>query len=122
MLKGIFSPNDESQCPVNDGSKSPRTIAIDQLQVETGYIETWSVLNQQYIINTQQIAALKQQHKTESFDLDQDASDELWETSFLPKVKALGEAQTLLEETRKKLETEKIKVYQSINIIEIKGY
>jgi hypothetical protein len=54
--------------------------------------------------------------------LDQDASDELWETSFLPKVKALLEAQTLLEETRKKLETEKMKVYQSINIIEIKGY
>jgi len=72
-------------------------------------------MNQQHINNTQQIAALKQQHKTESFDLDQDASDELWEASFLPKVKALEEAQTLLEETRKKLETEKLKVHISVN-------
>ena len=79
-------------------------------------------MNQQHIENTQQIAALKQQHEREFFDLDKDASDELWETSFFPKVKALEEAQTQLEETRKKLETEKLKVYQSINITEIKGY
>jgi hypothetical protein len=110
MLKGIFSANDESKVHFNDGSKSPRTIAIEQLQVETGYFEIWGQMNQQYIDNTQQMAALKEQHKTESFDLDQDASDELWETNFLPKVKALEEAQSVLEETRKKLETEKSKV------------
>ena len=110
MLKGIFSSNDESQIYVNDGSKSPRTIAIEQLQVETCYSETLNQMNQQYISNTQQIVALEQQHKTETFGLDQDVSDKLWETSFLPKVKSLEEAQTVLEETRKKLETQNLKV------------
>jgi hypothetical protein len=122
MLIGIFSSNEESQSHVNDGSKSPRTIAIDQLQIEISYVQTWSQMNQQHISNLQQIAELKQQHTNESFLLDQDASDVLWETSFLPKVKELEEAQILLEETRKKLESEKLKVYRSVNIIEIKGY
>lgn len=122
MLKGIFSPNDESQIPVHDGSKSPRTIAINQLQVEIGYFETWSQMNQQFISNSEQIAALKQQHETECLELDKDASDELWKISFLPKVQALEEAQAMLEEARKKLESEKLKVYhQPIEIIEIKG-
>ena len=122
MLKGIFSsPNDESQ-PVNDGSLSPRAVAIEQVQVEIGYLENWSQMNQDYVNKGQEIAALKQQHKNESFGLSQDASDELFKNSFLPKVKILEEAQALLEEIRKKLETERLKVYQSINIIEIKGY
>lgn len=78
-------------------------------------------MNQQHINNAQQIAALKQQHKTECVDLNQDASDELWKSSFLPKVQALEEAQAVLEETRQKLETEKLKVF-SQSTIEIKGY
>lgn len=113
MLKGIFSPNDEIQGSVE--SKSPRTIAIDQLHVEIGYCETWREMNQQYINNAQQIASLKEQHKTECFNLDQNASDELWKTSFFPKVKALEEAQAALEENRLKLETEKLKVCTSFN-------
>lgn len=107
MLKGIFAPNDEQ---VNDGNKSPRTIAIDQLNVESGYFATWSSMNQEHINKTQQIAALKQQHLNESLELDEDASNVLWETSFLPTVKALQDDQSLLEETRKKLETDKLKV------------
>lgn len=69
-------------------------------------------MNQQHIHNTQQIAVLKPEHKTESFSLDQNASNELWQTSLLYKVKVLVQAQTLLEKTWKKLETEKSMVNQ----------
>lgn len=71
--------------------KVPKRLQSPSPKVEIGYFETWNQMNQQYISNTQQIAALKQQHKIECFDLDQDASDELWKTSFLPKVKGLEE-------------------------------
>ncbi|MEY3422188.1 MAG: hypothetical protein RIR48_2491 [Bacteroidota bacterium] len=114
MLRGIFSTDDESQRPDNDVSQSPRTIALKELQVQEAFFQTWNDMNQQYIKNAEKIAALKQQHETESSSLDHDAADELWKTSFLPYVNELEDAQAVLEETRKKLEAETLKVYQSV--------
>jgi hypothetical protein len=103
MLSGIFNNKDGSQF---EGNRSPRTIAIDKLQLESGYYQAWNQMNQQYINNAEQITALKQKHKEESVQIDQLASDELWKNTFLPKVKMLEEAQSTLEKTRTELEAE----------------
>ena len=112
MLKGIFAPNDESECQVyNKKQTSPRSIAIEQLYVESSYSETLTRFKEDHSTYNQQILALKKQHSTESIGLDRYASDELWKTNFLPKVKAIEDSLSLLEEAQKKLEKEKLKVH-----------
>ena len=66
MLSGIFNSKDGSQI---EGNRSPRTIAIDKLQLESGYYQAWNQMNHQHINNAEQITALKQNIKKNPFKL-----------------------------------------------------
>ena len=108
--------NADEGCSATGSNKSYETMATELNQALDSYYQSWNQISEQCRKYTEEIAALKQKYETESFDLDQIASDELWENIFLPQVKALEDAQSKLEESRKELEAEKVKVCMSGNL------
>ena len=81
--------NADESCSAAGSNKSYETMATELNQALDSYYQSWNQISEQCLKYTEEIAALKQKYETESFDLDQIASDELWENSFLPQVKAL---------------------------------
>lgn len=115
MLKGIFAATTQEDDD-QSGSKSPRSIAIGQLQCEREYLQNWSQMNNAFGNNALRIADLKTKFDNATSTLDQEKSEELWKSTFSPQIQEIEKAQTALEENRKKLDLARLKVLLLLNL------
>jgi hypothetical protein len=110
MLKRLtetIKPTEQTIC------KSPRSLALDQLNVQQDLCDSLHVLNNKYLENMNQITLINNKFKDASISLNKTDSSELWEKEYASDIKELEQAKVALDLARQELTAENAKVIYS---------